>query len=322
MPDCSDVFVVGARVLRHAAGRFWAALLVVSALAILTPTPVRTQEGRPTFSTSVAIVPITAIVRDGRGRLVANLARDDFQVLENSRPRQILDFRATDRGPVSLAVLVDTSGSMRGPNFSKGKDLVARLLALMETSADEAALFTFDKTFRQDTPFTREPDQVRRALDASDAWGLTSLYDAVAETAKRLAGRRAERHAVIVITDGIDTSSALTSTEVSGLASAIDVPVYVIAVEPPRHPDEGPPQTAPGLADLAFWTGGDLRYATTPEEATRTAADLMTELRQQYFLAIEASPASGWHSLVVKTKRRNFNVRTRGGYFASSALPE
>src|SRR5688572_26092320 len=66
---------------------------------------------QPTFRTSVAIVPITAVVRDGRRRLVRNLGRDDFQVLEHGAPRRIIEFSANDDGPVSVALLFDTSGS-------------------------------------------------------------------------------------------------------------------------------------------------------------------------------------------------------------------
>lgn len=286
-----------------------------------TPAP---AQDRPTFSAGVALVPITAVVRDARSRLVRDLTRDDFQVLENNQPRQILDFSATDRGPVSLAILVDTSGSMRGPNLIRGKEVVERLLTWIDPGADEVALFTFDRAIRQETPFTNAPDNIRSALNTTDAWGLTSLYDAIADTAKRFGDRRSGRRAVIVITDGDDTSSLLTPPEVSGLASAIDVPVHVIAVLPPR-PAPSDTLAAPadaGLSDLAYWTGGDLHHATSPGEANRVIAALMEELRQQYFLAIESSAASGWYRLDITTKRRNLTVRARIGYFATSSDPD
>src|SRR3954454_19041798 len=79
----------------------------------------KAQEGRATFRTAVALVPISAVVRDSHNRIVRALAQKDFHVLENKQPRRILDFRATDQAPVSLAVLLDTSGSMRGRNWSR-----------------------------------------------------------------------------------------------------------------------------------------------------------------------------------------------------------
>lgn len=300
---------------------------ILTALAVfagLVQLPASTfAQDRPTFTSGVALVPITAVVRDSKSRIVRDLARDDFQVLENSQPRRILDFRATDLGPVSLAVLFDTSGSMRGPNLAKGRVVVDRLLDAMTGTADEVALFTFDNTTHQVTPFTRDAAAVRTALAASDGWGLTSLYDAIADTAKRVADRRAERRAVIVITDGLDTSSSLTATDVSGLASSIDVPIYVIAVARPQRAedDQRSDGTEASLADLASWTGGDLRVAAGADQADRTIAELMAELRQQYFLAIESSAASGWYRLDVTTKRRDLRVRTRSGYYAQSVNP-
>lgn len=295
------------------------ALAVFSALVQL-PASTLAQD-RPTFTTGVALVPITAVVRDSKSRIVRDLARDDFQVLENSQPRRILDFRATDLGPVSLAVLFDTSGSMRGPNLAKGRVVVDRLLNAMNGTADEVALFTFDNTTHQVTPFTRDPATVRTALAAWDGWGLTSLYDAIADAAKRVADRRAERRAVIVITDGLDTSSSLTAVDVSGLASSIDVPIYVITIAHPQRAEDD--QRSDGkeasLADLASWTGGDLRVAVGANQADRTIAALMAELRQQYFLAIESSAASGWYRLDVTTNRRDLTVRTRSGYYATPA---
>jgi Ca-activated chloride channel homolog len=294
---------------------FTAALVALADL-VQGPSVVRGQETRATFRTAVTLVPISAVVRDSRNRIVRNLAQDDFHVLENSQPRRILDFRATDEAPVSLAVLLDTSGSMRGRNWARGREVVDELLKWVNRPQDEIALFTFDNALRQETSFTKDPEQVRQALDEVDAWGLTSLYDAIAETAKRLADRRGQRRAVIVVTDGADTSSTLSAPEVSGVASSIDVPVYAIAVEPPSDPRPATEAREEGLSNLAYWTGGEVSHVTATD-TSRTIAALMAELRQQYFLAIEADPASGWHRIDVTTKRRGLTVRARSGYFAA-----
>ncbi len=277
---------------------------------------------RPMFSTGVAVVPITALVRDSRNRIVRNLVRDDFQVLENGQLRPIVDFNSKNDAPLSVAFLFDTSGSMRlALNLEKGVWFIEQFLSQMAPSSDEAALFTFHKALRQEVPFTSDRDRIHRALGHVNPWGLTSLYDAVAETAKRLGDRPAPRRAVVVISDGIDTSSELTSQEVSALASAIDVPVYVVAVVSPLdHPSHGtdvvPDGAGGSLSDLAYWTGGDLLYVTVPEQASVVTRNLIVAMRQQYFLAIESSTAPGWYPIEVKTKRRGLTVRARAGYVA------
>jgi Ca-activated chloride channel family protein len=293
----------------------------MAALVAGSTVPVSAQDApeRPTFSTSVALVPITAVVRDGKSRIVGGLERDDFQVLENSQPRRILEFRATNDGPVSIGLLFDTSGSMRGKALGKGRAVVDRLLTLINPASDEVALFTFDKALRQDTPFVGEAAAIRGALDLSHAWGTTSIYDAIADAARRVSAQASSRRALVVITDGVDTSSTMTPIDVSALASATDVPVYVLPVHNPRRQ---PTISITGdLADLAYWTGGDLLPATGPDQMDHAVAALIAELRQQYFLAIEAEPASGWYRLDVSARRRGLSVRTRSGYFSAADAP-
>lgn len=281
------------------------------------PSPLHAQDVVATFKSSVSVVPITAIVRDGKDRLVRDLTRDDFQIREDGQLRPILDFRATNSGPVSVALLFDTSGSMRGRTLEQGIRVADRLLESLDSASDEAALFTFDKAIREETPFTNDTDLIRCVLDSLSAWGMTSLYDAIAETAKQLADRPAHRRALIVITDGADTSSALSAAEVAARASAIDVPVYIVGVVPAAYHEDGTLTPADAaLADLANRTGGQLRHVATAEHIEIGVAGLMSELRHQYFLAIESAPTSGWRQLDVKTRRQNLTVRARSGYFA------
>ena len=244
----------------------------------------------PKFRAGVTVVPITAVVRDSRGRLIRDLSREDFEVLENGQPRPIVDFRSTAHTPISLGLLFDTSGSMRDANLERGKSVVRALVAAMERAWDETALFTFNKVLREETPFTNDPEIIRGALAKTVAWGQTSLYDAIAGTAKRLGERRTQRRAVVVITDGVDTSSMLTPEKVSGLASALEVPVYVLTVAPPRRRVFGADDA---LLSLTRWTGGDHVPVDVTEDLGTTISALMAELRQLYFLAIDSAAVAG-----------------------------
>jgi Ca-activated chloride channel family protein len=300
-----------------------AILLTISALLGSFSRIAAQEPAQPTFRSSVAVVPITAVVRDSHHRLVRDLDRKDFEVLEKGVPRRIVDFNATADGPISVAFLFDTSGSMGlASNLVKGREAVAQLLTRMNVSRDEAALFTFHRSLRADVPFTTDRDLIQRALAKVRPWGLTSLYDAVGETARRLTERSTARRAVVVISDGVDTSSSLTSREVASLASSVDVPVYVVAVVAPpdaeseSSPAVGSPNT--GLADLAQLTGGDVYYVGASDPAV-AIDQLMAAMRHQYVLAIESSPPPGWYPIDVKTKRKGLTVQARRAYLSETA---
>ena len=275
---------------------------------------VQTQEPPPKFKAGVAIVPVTAVVRDSGGRLVRDLTRDDFQIYEDGAPVAIVDFRSTDQAPISIALLLDTSGSMRDANQEQASAVISALLRAM-TGSDEASLFTFDKVLRQETPFTTDDEVIQKALGKTVMWGQTSLYDAVGDTAKRLSEQPSQRRAVVVLTDGQDTSSARTPADVSGLASSVDVPVYVVAISAKRRWFGGGNGQ---LTNLARWTGGEQVQATTPEQIEAAVTTLLSEMRQQYFLAIDASLKPGWHRLEVKTRKRGLTIRARSGYIAAT----
>jgi VWFA-related protein len=277
----------------------------------------------PTFKSSVDLVPISAVVRDGRGRAITTLTAADFEVRDNGQLRPILRFELDDGSPLTVAVLADTSGSMRlTSKLDAARQVVRELAAELQEGRDEIGLFTFDGALHELQAFTLHPAAVSTALVDADPFGVTSLYDAIAETAQRLAVRPARRRAIIVLTDGVDTSSALAPADVSARASALDAPVYIVATVPridrASYIDRTLAPNARATADardLALWTGGDLLWATNTVDAAACTRHIVAELRQQYLLAIEAAPVSDWRALDVKVRGRRLNVRARGGYY-------
>jgi len=275
-----------------------------------------------TFRSAVDVVTIQASVRDSRGRVVNGLGTRDFEVRDNGQVRPIISLRSDRQSPLSLAILVDMSGSMRS-KIGFARQAYASVLAQLRDGQDEVALFTFDSSLHERCDFTRDLGSLQNALADFETFGKTSLYDATAGAARRLADRTATRKAIIVLTDGIDTSSTMTAREVTGLASSIDVPVFVVATVPSYEQrlimeatERATPSKDADLRDLADWTGGHLIFASTLTETVIGASTLIDELRQQYVLAIEAASGPQWRRLDVRVRRPSTIVKARTGYFA------
>ena len=292
-----------------------------------SPTTPVSQTPAATFKSAVEVVSVTAAVRDSRGRVVRDLKKSDFIVVDSGYTRPILDFYA-GQSAVSVALLLDISGSMGvGGNMDRAREAVRVILSHLQGRGDEAALYTFDSKLVEAVPFTTDLDRIRRLSLAGRPWGLTSLYDAIASTAKTVAERQNRHRAVLVITDGVDTDSQMKAPEVSAIASSIDVPVYLLTVvNPLDHPGgelavieaAGEQNDIASLADLSRWTGGDMRICSMPEHTVAAVEDLFSELRYQYLITFEPGLNPGWHPLEIRTRKSNLVVHARGGYTAAA----
>jgi Ca-activated chloride channel family protein len=302
-------------------------LLALSAATALAGAPLGAQAPaqppQTTFKSAVDLVSIQASVRDKRGRPMEGLTTADFEVRDNGQPRPILSMRSDQGAPVSVAILVDMSGSMRvGAKMAIARQAFGAIVSQLRAGDDEVALFTFDSALHERQPFTSDLARLGGALDDFRPFGATSLYDATAATARRLAERPANHKAIIILTDGIDTSSALTAGEVSGLASSIDVPVYVVATVPAvdqvmllEAAGRSTPSDGANLRDLAEWTGGQLVFAQSSLDQVGLASTLLSELRQRYVLAIESARTREWRRIEVRVRNSSAIVKARSGYF-------
>jgi len=274
----------------------------------------------------VDLVRVAAVVRDHKGRFIPNLGANDFEILENGVRRPIADFQHDLTG-VSVALLFDVSGSME-TGITSARDAAVQLLAWLDVARDEAAIFTFDTRLVEVTPFVAGLRTLPSSMSSVVPFGATSLHDAIARTAEYAGAREGRRRAVVVFTDGVDTSSHLTPPAVSAVASAIDVPVYLVAVVPSIDNPDADTSTTQGrsalegpLSDLATWTGGHVFVASTPADRSSAARQIVDELRHQYLIAFESSGTPGWHPLEIHARGKNVMVRARSGYIAGQSRP-
>jgi Ca-activated chloride channel family protein len=279
--------------------------------AVAGVAPAAQESGVIVFKSSVEQVAVAAQVRDAKGRMVPDLKATDFELFDDGQKRALSNVWS-EPSPASVAVLMDVSGSM-STKLARARETATALVTLLKPGADEVALYSFDTSLNEVRPFSTSFGASDRAWDATKAFGATSLWDAIAETAQKISDRQ-RRRALVVITDGVDSASSLKPADVSAIASSLDVPVYVLVITFAN--DDGvvdAPIRGP-MADLAVWTGGDSYPVRDSESMLLATQQLVSELHHQYIIAFEPGKTPGWHALVLRARKPGLLVRARSGY--------
>ena len=308
-------------------------------LSLLASGSVLFGQGRPTvvdrgpapiFTSGVDMVTINVSVRDGRGRVVRGLEASDFRLVDSGFGRPI-DSVFPSEAALRIAVLVDVSGSMAiDHNIDRAWRAVDTVVDILDAGRDEASLFTFDTVLREVVTFTTELDRFADATESGteEPYGKTSLYDAVADTATLVGQFGSSHHALLVVTDGVDTGSRRTAEEVSRVASEVSVPVHLLTVGGPLDRREGAggaggarsAEVTATLADLARWTGGTVQATSTREELREALAHVIEGLRYQYVVTFKPGFRRGWHPIQIRMSDNDWVVQARSGYVAGRAL--
>jgi len=299
----------------HASAALLAIALTLTLSAPMAIHAQQPQEPAATFRASVDVVTIAAVVRDKHGRVVPSLTKDDFTVLDGGKAQPIVEFQPDSNGPLSIALLIDGSGSMR-QSSSQSRRAAETLLALLNKHSDDVALMSFDTRLITLRDFTSDFHTLRSGLDEVETWGATSIYDAIAGAAGIVDAHTRKRRAVLVVTDGSDNWSSYSPAEAAWIASTIDVPVYVLAVTARAADTDNAQPTGGELAEVARATGGEYFAADTETRQAMALGRLIEDLRHQYLIAIEPTRSGGLRALDVKTRKPSLKVRARQWYAA------
>ncbi len=294
--------------------------LILLALLIAAPA---TPQDAPVFHTEVKLVRILATVKDAGGESMGSLDKDDFQVLDNGVAQNLAIFERYTRQPLSIALLIDTSGST-GIQLRYETDSVtrfARALFKEGNSQDALALFSFNWETTLLSSFTRQTDSIEKSVRGIKSEGGTSLYDALYLASKRLEGRDG-RHVLVVVTDGNDTTSEKSfdqALEAVQLADAIIYPVLVIPISNEAGRSIGGEHA---LITMAERSGGRVFFPSLGDQLDAAFTDILRDLRTQYLLGyypVGVPPTTdSFHRLDVKLKRPSLRVSARSGYYGES----
>jgi VWFA-related protein len=215
-----------------------AAVAAFALVATLATTAAQEPQGsdQPSFRfrSGVELINVTATVSDGRGRFVAGLKQEDFRVYEDGQLRPITHFTA-ERVPVSLGIVLDTSGSMEGEKMLAARQALQRFLYELLGPEDELFLYRFDNEPQLLVPWTTDREQIASAIRRLQPRGATSLYDAIAEAVPMATTGRHRKKALLIISDGNDTSSDARVSELKQLIRESEVLVYAIGIDAVRN---------------------------------------------------------------------------------------
>ncbi len=292
------------------------ARLLGLAAAVLSVVPAVAQVQPPTtFRSGVKTVSLFATVTDG-GHLVPGLTRDDFEILDDGKPQPLTVF-SSEVLPISVVVMLDTSGSMTGSLDILKEGSEQFLLRLLP--GDRARVGDFNDKIQMLSPMSGDRDELIASLARIDFGYPTRLYDAVAEGLNEL--RKIEgRKVVLVFTDGDDTYSRTRFGTVLDRAQVEDVMVYAIGLQGQDYVNGRPVRTMPdrSLKKLADATGGGYFELKKTDQLTSTFTRVALELHSQYLLGFSQESRDGkTHKLEVRVKQPGMTARARKTYVAS-----
>jgi len=203
------------------------------------------QEGFK-FKSGVELINVNATVTDRSGRFVPGLTQQDFVIYEDDRPVEITHFSA-ERVPVSLGIVLDTSGSMAGEKMDAARSAIERFLLDLLGQDDEVFLFAFSSDVDLISQWTADRRQVAASLRRVRAAGGTAMYDAVLEAVPMAQGGQNRKKAVVVISDGNDTNSRADVSDVRRSVRETEVLVYAVGIDGRGEPTLGGGRPAPPI---------------------------------------------------------------------------
>jgi Ca-activated chloride channel family protein len=246
------------------------------------------------------IVPVT--VRDGKGRMVTTLEQKDFRLRVDGLEVPVSSFWREGGLALSLALVIDVSGSMAGRRLARTSEAVSEILHLLRPD-DEICIITFGGgEVRRRLRFEGEKSLAQRTVDSLHGFGTTALYDMLSAAPQVMDGAHNIRRAALLFTDGVDTASTMSAEQAVAVLQDLADPLYAIGIEPPPD-DEGPPDSYEDLLRrFASASGG--RYLRVDDAARLPAfaRELRQELRMRYILAFQTSGVgiAKWRRLAVQ----------------------
>lgn len=300
--------------------KYFVVSAVAAALIAAQPpkSPAADQDTRITLE--VTRVQLLFTVSDKKGRFVTDLAKSDFEVLEAKKPQSIVEFAAETDLPLRLAILIDTSNSIRERFKFQQEAATDFINTVIRRGQDKAAIVSFDTAAELVADLTDDTDKLTSAVRGLRPGGGTAMYDAIFFACRDKLMQDQPRHkfrrAMVILSDGEDNQSRWTRDQALEMAHKADVVIYTISTNITRIPTDGDRI----LKYFAEQTGGLAFFPFKAQELSQSFENIANELRHQYNVLYRPEPLKTdglYHPVDVRVKgRKDLVVRARHGYYA------
>jgi VWFA-related protein len=297
------------------------ATLAATALARQN-SPVQKQD-EETLSVDVELVNVLFTVADKKGKFTRDLKKESFKVYEDGKPQQITNFSADSNLPLTIALLIDTSGSVRDRLHFEQQAAIEFFSSTLIRGKDRALVISFDSGVELIQDYTDDSNTLSKSIRTMRAGGGTSLYDAIYLAAsKKLAGQ-AGRRIIVIISDGDDNSSRVPINEALETIQRNDVVIYTISTNSVELGGEASKAGEKVLKRFAEETGGRMFSPVKVEDLNTSFHNISEELRLQYTLAYRSTNPlrdGAFRRIRIEPLDKRYVVRSRNGYYAPRTL--
>lgn len=283
-------------------------------------TPQERDPGEDVIRITNVTVPV--IVTDQDDRFISKLTKDDFEIYENKKKQKIESFEDKTDLPLFVAVLMDTSASIKPKLKFQKEATISFLQTIIRRRKDQALFVTFDSTVQLRQDFTDDTNLLAKAIMEVKASGDTALYDAVYRVCEeKMYNVPTPRKIIIVITDGADTASEHTLEEAIEIAQRYEVLIFGISTRNAGFFGTGAGMVAgeddEALRKLCTRTGGDVAFPQKVIDLERAFQRIDQAARRYYLLSYEPQDPDtpGYRKIEVRVvTRKNVKVKARDGY--------
>jgi Ca-activated chloride channel homolog len=275
-----------------------------------------------TYRVNVELVNVFCSVFDkNTNSFVTTLTQDDFSIYENNQKQEIKNFARETNLPLTITMLIDTSESV-GPKLKFEQEAATAFFQSILRERDRAMLVEFDSSVNLLQDFTGDPNKLAKAIRKLKAAGGTALYDAIYATCDEKLIREVGRKAIVILSDGNDTSSKKNLHQAAEMALRAEATIFSISVTKGGYFGVGSSgEGDPILTDLAEETGGKVFFPFKIEDLDVAFREINQELRSQYNLGYFSNNLlrdGSYRKIEIKPKERGLKLSYRRGYYAPS----